>query len=439
MKSLFSIVLSGFLLVPLWPAAAAEPEQPKKAAVAKAPAEAAPPLEDLVAEALAQNPEIKASEAQWRMFVEQTRQAGVFADPMLMLGINNGLVSKPLDFKQDEMTSKVIGLSQEVPFFGKRALAKESARLEAKSWESRYQERKLELTAMVKETYARIFFIDRALDIVERNIRILDDVIRAAETRYTVGQGIQQDVLKAQVERSKMVDMQITLQQQRRTLTATMNRLLYRPAGTAVGEIPELQAPAVGLSAEDLESLAERNRPLIQGLTAQVDKGKTERDLAKKEFYPDFNFSLEYMLRESTPEGEGLDMYSAGVTLNLPVRRDRRHARVAETEAQIRMAQAELNNLRNTIHTGIADFMAQLERGQRQISLYRTGIIPQATRSFEAARAAYQNNQVDFLSMLDSLLTLFNYERDYYDVLSDYRMNLARLEALVGHGLPVEK
>lgn len=395
----------------------------------------APPVEELVAQALQANPELDASEARWRMFVQQARQAGTFDDPMLMLGINNALIRDPLDFRREEMTSKVIGISQSVPFFGKRSLAREAAEQGALSVQAEHEERRLELAAMVKESYARLFFIEQALDVVGRNLRVMSDVIGATESRYGVGQAVQQDVLKAQLERSRMLDVQIALQQQRRSQEAALNRLLFRPAATPVGRIGALAVEPVAVDAEELTRIAEQNRPLLAGLAAREAQGRREEQLARRDFYPDFTFSLEYMQREEAMESEGYDMYSASVSFNLPVQRQRRHAMVGEAQAAQRMAQAEREALRNDIRAGIADLLAQMERSRQLIGLYRDGIIPQASRSFEAGRIAYQNNQVDFSAMLESQLMLFNYERDYFEAVADYRMSLARLEALIGRDL----
>jgi outer membrane protein TolC len=403
--------------------------------IAQAQEDAKTNLDELVAEALKNNPEIDASEAQWEMFVQKARQAGTFEDPMLMLGINNGLVRDPLNFSRDEMTSKTIGISQMVPFFGKRALSREAAEKDALSARARYGERKLELAAMVKETYAGLYAVDRALEIIERSLRVMDDITRYTESRYGVGTGMQQDVLRAQVERSRMLDMQIGLRQQRRSLQATMNRLLFRQAGTPLKTVSELEAPPVTLSAEELTAKAEKSRPQLAGLAAQVAKGKLEERLAKKEYYPDFTFSLEYMQREEAMESPGFDMYAASVSFNLPIQRQRRQAMAAEARAQSRMAMAEERDLQNTIRNGIDDLLGRLDRSAKLIELYRTGIIPQATRSFESAQIAYGNNQADLEMMLESLLTLFRYEREYYEMLADYRMSLARLEALVGTSL----
>jgi len=399
-------------------------------------AEPSDSLDALVAQALAGNPEIKASEARWQAFSERVRQAGTFEDPMLMLKIQNALVRDPLAFDRDVMTAKVIGVSQMLPFFGKRALQREGAERAAEGERWSLEERKLELRRMVKETWYQLYFVDRSLEIVEKNIGILDDLTRFTETMYGVGQGLQQDVLKAQVERSKMEDMRISLRQKRRSLEATLNTLLYRPAGTAVATIVELNLTPVDFEEAELERLAAENRPQIRALAAQVEKAQISRKLGKREFYPDFTVSLEYMQRDPAMGEKGFDMYGAGVTFNLPVQRQRRHAMVAEAESETRMAQEELNMLRNQIRFGIADALARLERSRKLAELYRGGIIPQAGHSLEASMAAYRVGKADFMNVLDSQMALFNFEREYYDAVAEHQMQLAQLEGVVGVELP---
>jgi len=405
----------------------------------RAPAEDAKPSEDLpklVEAAIANNPEVKASEARWEMFRNRVAQVGALDDPMLMLKLQNFLVRDPFNSRRDPMSQRVIGISQQLPFWGKRDLKAEVAAKEAEALKWQVEERKLELARMVKETYYQIFVTDKELEIVEKNIRIMDDFIALAETKYSVGQGAQQDVFKAQVERSKMYDMKITLEQRRKSLQATLNTLLYRPAETPVGKVADFELKPFNWSPEQLRTMAGENRPMLRSLRAQIEKGEAGHHLAEKEFFPDVNLSLEYMQRDPTSEMEvGYDMYSAGLTFNLPIQRERRHAMVRESTAEIAMATAELNTLYNGINLGIADSLAQLERREKLTKLYRSGIIPQAEQSLESATIGYRVNKVDFLTLLDSRLTLFNYERDYYDSMAEYQMRLAQLEALVGREL----
>jgi outer membrane protein TolC len=271
--------------------------------------------------------------------------------------------------------------------------------------------------------------------VVDKNIRILDDFITLAETKYSVSQGVQQDIFKAQVERSKMLDMRITLEQQRKSQQANLNALLYRPADTPVGSIPEAAIQPVTLTSEQLRNIAGEHRPLLKSYRALIEKGSAGQQLAKKESYPDFNVSLEYGQRNPAMGEAGLDMYSLGVTFNLPIQRERRRAMVAEATSETKMAAEELNGLKNSINSGISDLLAQLERRKKLAELYRTGIIPQAEQSLESATIGYRVNKVDFLTLLDNRLTLFNYEREYYDSIADYEMKRAQLEALVGKEL----
>lgn len=393
-------------------------------------------LQTLISGALANNPELKGSEARWQMFASRVKQARSFDDPMLMLKIQNGIFTDPFNFRKDPMTQKVIGISQQLPFWGKRDLKGEVAAKEAESYKWQVEERKLELRRMVAETYYQIYFTDKSLAIVDKNLKILGDFVTLAETKYSVGQGAQQDVFKAQVEQSKLLDMRITLEQQRKSLQASLNALLYRPAETPVGAIPDFDIKTLIQSPEELRNIAYENRPMLKSLNALIEKGKAGHKLAEKEVYPDLNVSFEYMQRERFEGSSGDDMYSLGLTFNLPLQRERRRAKVAESSSEITMATEELNVLKNSINSGISDLLAQLERRRKLAELYRTGIIPQSGQSLESATIGYRVNKVDFLNLLDSRMTLFNYERELYDSLAEYQMKMAQLEALVGKELP---
>jgi outer membrane protein, heavy metal efflux system len=391
-------------------------------------------LAELIDKAVSDNPEVKASEARWRMFKSKIVQARSLEDPMLMLKLQNGMVKDPLNF-EDPMTQKVIGITQQLPFFGKRDLKAEVARREADSYKWQVEERKLELRRMVTETYYQIYTVDHQKEILQRNIAIMDLFINLAETKYAVGQGAQQDIFKAQVERSRMLEMGINLDQQRKTLQANLNALLYRPADTPVGKVHDPELKQVKLTAAELTEMAFENRPLLKSLKSQIEKGRASQRLARSEIYPDFNVSFEYMQRDKSEMSTGDDMYSLGVTFNLPIQAQRRQAMVAEASSEVNMAAEELNAAKNTIESGIADLLAQLERRKKLVDLYKTGIIPQAQQSLESATIGYRVNKADFLMLQDNRLTLYNFEHELYDSMADYMMRLAQLEALVGQPL----
>ena len=398
------------------------------------PAEQLPALIDT---ALKNNPELKSSQARWRMFANKARQASSLEDPMFMFKLQNLVAREPFSFGgSDPQTAKVIGISQQIPFWGKRALKQEIADYEGESYHWSNEERKLELARMVKETYYQIWAVDKSLAIIDKNLKIMSDFVTIAESKYSVGQGVQQDLYKAGLEKSRMLDMQITLRQQRKSLEANLNYLLYRPAGTPVATIADFSLPQVPLTFDQLNQTAHDHRPQIKSLISLANKGQASHRLARKEFYPDFNLSFEYMFREAVSNemanDPGYNMFTLGVTFNLPFQQERRRAMLAESSSETDMAVEELNVLKNTISYTINDSLAQLERRRKLVELYQGGIIPQAEQSLESAVISYRVNKVDFLTLLDGRLTLFNYERELYESQAEYMMQLARLEAAVG-------
>lgn len=400
------------------------------------------PAEDvmhLVETALANNPELKSSQARWQMFASKAKQASRLEDPMFMFKLQNMLAREPFVFNKDPQSAKVIGISQQLPFWGKRDIKQEVANLEAESYKWIIEERKLELSRMVKETYYQIWAVDKYMEIVGRNLRILADFVTIAESKYSVGQGVQQDIYKANLEKSKLLDMQITLKQQRKSLEANENYLLYRPGNTPVGTVADFVLPQLSLSAEQLNQIALETRPQIKSLVNLTSKGEASHRLAQKEFYPDFNLSFEYMFKEAiTTEmstDPGYNMFTLGVTFNLPFQQEKRHAMIAESTSETTMITEELNGLKNTISYSINDTLAQLERRWKLVELYKSGIIPQAEQSLESAVISYRVSKVDFLTLLDGRMNLFTYERELYESQAEYMMGVARLEAVVGKGV----
>ena len=420
-----SLLITGILLLValagLTPAPAGAAEQPSTQ------------LDKLVAQALKANPDLKAAEARWHMYERKVIPAKTLDDPMLSVDFSN----YPIDsFSGDEtpMTGKDLKLSQKFPFPGKLAAKGQMADQQALWYKGGYEDLKLRLVKKVKDAYYRLFFLDRAIAITKKNISILDDFIRLTETRYKVGKGLQSDVLKAQVERSKLVDRLFTLKQRRVTALADLNTLLDRPTATPVTPAEEMSMTPVTVPLDTLKRESEKGRPLFAAYNALVDRFKAQRRLAKLDYWPDVNVWAGYRQRESVQgdPAEGTDFASVGVTVNLPIWREKRHEQVAEAESGTRMALHRYNDFRTKVYFSLQDAYAQMEKNRDLVSLYKTGIIPQANQTYQADLSAYQVDKVDFLTLLDSLLTVYRYQIDYYQVLSDYQQNVAALAASSG-------
>jgi outer membrane protein TolC len=390
-------------------------------------------LDALVKEAIAANPDLQAARERWEMFEHKIVPAQTLDDPRLGFAFSN----YPVDsLKDDEtpMTGKDIQLSQMFPFPGKLGAKGEMAEQQALWYKGAWEDGKLQLAQKVKDAWYRLYYQDKAIAITQQNVDILDDFIRLTETRYEVGTGLQQDVLKAQVERSKLMDRLFTLRQQRFTVLADLNTLLSRPSTSPMNPAEALDMTPVEPSLEALQELSRQKRPLYGSYQSLIDRFESQRKLARLDYNPDFNVWAGYRLREEV-DGDpvpGTDFVSAGVSINLPIWRQKRSEAVAEAESGIRMARRQYDDFRNRVHFTISDAYAQMEKNRDLTALFKTGIIPQAQQTFEASLAAYQVGDVDFLNLLDSLLTLYRYEIDYHRVLADYQRNVAQLEAAAG-------
>ena len=390
-------------------------------------------LPSLIEEALANNPSLHALRYRWKAEEARIPQAGALMDPMLKFELSNVPLSD-FDFDSTPMSGRQLMLSQKLPYPGKLAAKERMAQHSASAAEESYLDREVVIVNMVKQAYFSLAFLDQAIAITEKNEELLRDFVRIAETKYSVGRGLQQDVLKAQVTLSGLKDKLITLRQKRRQAEARLNTTLNRLPQSPVGRPgPIVQTPFT-YDVEDLQHVVMKYRPRLQALQAQIQKWQAAEMLARKEYRPDFAVNLGYRQRDFDRDPvKGSDFLSLGVTLNLPIYRDRKQAQqVKEMQARKAMAKAQYEAEKQQIFLEVQDLILEIQAHGEEAALFRTTIVPQADQSLSSALAGYQVDKVDFLTLLNNQVTLFNFEIAHYRHLAEYKKALARLEATVG-------
>jgi outer membrane protein TolC len=388
-------------------------------------------VEQLVDEALQNNPEISAVKIKWEVFKEKIPQSYALEDPMFGFGIVN--LPTNFSFKDEDMTMKEFSISQKFPFPGKRPLMKEMASKEAEAVSAEIQGKVHQIIKDVKTAYYDLSHNYRTTEVTQRNKRILEDFAKIAETRYAVGEGIQQDVFKAHVEVSRMVDDLIMLGQRKRALEAKLNALLNRPPETPVNEPEEVVLGKFPFTIEGLQKMALEMNPTLKGMKKMIEAKEKAYVLAKREYYPDFNFKFAYGQRDNSPDMKRRDMLSGMMELNIPIYfKSKQDRKVAETKADILAAEAQYRAMKNEVLFMITDMASMIQRGERQIELYKTGILPQTSLQINSALSAYRVNKADFMTLLDSQMTLYKYELEYHQALTEYEKNVASLGAAIG-------
>ena len=388
-------------------------------------------LDQLVEEALQNNPEILAAKKRGEVFMEKVPQSWALEDPMLGLGVVN--LPTNFSFRDEDMTMKEISISQKFPFPGKRPLMREMAEKEADAVSTDIEDKTNRITKEVKTVYFEISHVYRAKEVTQRNKQIFETLAKIAETRYATGEGIQQDVLKAHVEISRMADELIMLDQKRVALEAKLYSLLNRTESVSMGEPEELIFRSFPFTLEELQKTALDSNPTLKAMKTMIEAKEKAHGLAKLDYYPDFTFKFAYGQRDNSPEMNRRDMLSGMVEMNIPIFYESKQShKVAETLADIQTFQAQYRAMKNEVFYMIASMASMLQRTERQLELYKTGIIPQAGMQVKSALSAYTVNKIDFMALLDSQMTLYRYELEYHEALTEYEKNLSGLEAAVG-------
>jgi len=391
-------------------------------------------LDLLIEEALQNNPEILASKKRSEIYREKIPQASALEDPMFGFGI----LSLPTNFsfRDEDMTMKEFSISQKFPFPGKRPLMKEMAAKEAESISTETEERSNRIIKEVKAVYYELVYLSHSIEITQKNKEILENFVKITETQYGLGMGIQQDLLKAHVEVSKMVDELIMFAQKKKALEAKLRALLNRPPDTPIGEPDKIALKKVSIPIEGLQKMVLDFNPSLKGMKKMIEAKEKAYALARREYYPDFNFRFAYGQRDNGPEMKRRDVLSGMMEINIPLfYKSKQDRKVAETKADIQNSEAQYQAMKNELLFMVSDMASMIQRIERQLELYQTGIIPQASLQIHSAMSAYRVNKADFMTLLDSQMTLYRYELEYHQAFAEHGKNVANLEWLIGRRL----
>lgn len=390
-----------------------------------------------VAKAVRDSPSLAEMRTRYEALSEVPSQAGSLPDPM----VNIGAANFPLDTfnrAQEPMTQLKFGVSQAFPFPGKLALKEEAAEHDAKAAEHSVDEARLQLIRKVKNKWWQLYYVDRALETVKQNQTLLEQFIKVAKTKYETGKGLQQDVLLAQLELSKLLDREIQLDGIRRQQAIQLNILMDETPEASVTLPEEVGRGLPDLASESaLYEQAEGARPLLRQLETNIEAAQSRLDLAKREYYPDFTVGMTYGNRTGMNPmprgGDRADFFSVVVGVKVPLYAGRKQSRaVVQRGLDVQTRRFALQDEWGLVRGAIAAAVTDYERATQQLLLFEKGIVPQAQQTVKSMLAGYQVSEVDFLNLVRSQITLFNYELQYWKALSDAKQALAQLEAAVG-------
>ncbi|ALP52261.1 hypothetical protein Tel_03380 [Candidatus Tenderia electrophaga] len=385
-------------------------------------------LPEALRQGLAQSPGLAASRAMALAARARVPQAGSLPDPRLNIGLAN-LPSDSFSLSQDPMSQIQVGISQALPFPGKRGLEEEVAEYHAEAARQGSDEARLALLRDIKQAWWGLFYFDRALETNANNRGLFEQQLETAQTRYTVGRGEQHDILLAQLELARLDDERLQLQQARGETEILLNRLLNRPPETAI-HLPEQSAAALPLLSDmaQLQAVALNQRPDLFAAQARLEAARAQRALSARDQYPDFTLGAIYGRRDGRQ-----DLASIQFSMSLPLYAGRKQSKAEDQrQAELIAAQEQLRDLHSRVSAAVASAVLRYRRARDQVTLFEQAILPQARQTVEAMLAGYQVNKTAFINLVQAQADLYDYETRYWRVYSAAHQALAELAAAIG-------
>lgn len=387
-------------------------------------------LEVLIREAESNNPQILAAKHAWRAATQAPSQASTLPDPQFT--VQQLAVGNPLPFAgytTSDFAYIGFGVSQDLPYPGKLRLRGEAAKLEANTEADRVESVRRTVIEQLKAAYFQLAYELEELTLLERDGKLLDQVAKVAEANYRVGKGNEQDVLKAQLEKTKLLATIEMHHQEHFSLQAKLKQLLNRPLGGPEVIPEQLTETAIRVSVDDLLARMRAQNPDIRGQQQLIQNKSVQLEIAHKDFYPDF--TVQYMWQHTAAQYR--DYYMLTVGARIPIHRSRKQwPEVEQAVEELHRSRRDYEALVQQTCFDIRDQYLKAETAERILNIYRQALIPQAANTFKAGLAAYEANKEDFEALLNSFLDVLRVDEEYWRNLLDHELAVAGLEQITG-------
>lgn len=326
-------------------------------------------------------------------------------------------------------------VEQQIPFPGKRELRGQVAELRAEvsRWEANALAEQVE--RQVRSIYYALYRLQEQTELVRRFQERLTDFESAAATRYEVGEGPQQAILRLQVAENRLDQQLADLAGTRATYLARLYPLTGLPASALEGA---LVAPPPEIRAAPIDS-AWVQRSAARSARARLEQAERAVELARRAFLPDFSIHLTYFdIAESDvpPSSDGRDALGIGLGVKVPLWRAPLESRLEEAQLRAAAARARNEDLRRSIAMELDAAESRLDAQQEQLTRYVDVLIPQAEATLEATRSAYGTGRSSYLDLLDAERALFELQMAYETTLASFLQTLADFDYAAGRFAP---
>jgi outer membrane protein, heavy metal efflux system len=386
------------------------------------------PLSQLLAEAGANNPQISAADHGARAARQMAPQVTTLPDPKFTYQQLSVGSPKPFaGYTNSDFAYIGVGASQELPYPGKLRSRGDVAERDADTKQAEIEVTKTGIADAVKADYLQLAYLQQTLGILRQNESVLDQLIQDATAHYQVGQGMQQDVLQAQVNRTKIVKEITMHHQEMAQIQAHLKGLLNRDQESPDIVTEDLIATPLQRTSDELLAMVRQNNPQIQVDASSIRTQDAQLASAKREGKPDFEVGYIYQ----NTDQKYRDYYMFTLDVRIP-RKKRVNAEIAEATEKRSESQQTLNAHLQQQLAEVREGYVKAASDEELLKEYREGLIPQSDAAYRATLSAYASNREEFVRVLSYFTDLLSLKLEYAQTLVDHEATLAHLETLTG-------
>lgn len=433
-KYTLTILFSAFIFLQSIPASAQSPATEGMPDIQAAHSEIKE-LTSYLVDAARNNDDLYAAFYNWKAALQREASVSGLPDPRFSFA----WFIQPVETRTGPQEFKY-GLSQTLPWFGKLGLKGEQALRDADIKKARFDNLKLKIFTEVKKTYYDYAYLAQAIRITRENIGLMKYLESVARTRYSTGAGAYDGVIKTQVELGKLEERLSSLEERKGPTVAKLLAAMNSADDQKLPFPESIPVMEIGMSSDELKEEFKAGNPRLKELDHSVDREKISVELAKKDYYPDFTFGVEYIQtgdsRSPNVTNADRDPIVTGMSVNLPIWMNKQDAQLSEAENKVKSASRKRAGLERNLTADLELEIYKYQDAIRKVSLYRDSLTPKAEQSLAVSIEAFQSGTATSGDLIDAERTLIEFQLAYYQALAEQAKRVATIEYLVGREIP---
>ncbi len=351
-----------------------------------------------------------------------------WSNPELELNAEDWPVSGGRGFSDAKQT---VGIAQTLPYPGKKSLDKQIGGAGVKLSEAEFALRRTELVRDVKAGFFRVLASERLVGVSTQLVAVAESSAATARKRVDAGAAAYQEQLRAEVQweqaRTELADFQRELATARRVFAALLGRPDLEDASLS-GALAE--APDAALMLTGADGLLAQH-PSTAASQANLDQAELAQRRTRLDPYPDVKVGVSGGRIGETDQS----IIQLGFSIPLPIW-DRGKGRQQEAEANVRVAEAELQVVRQQLQREWANARQRYRTAVEQVGNYRERILPKTEAALRLVRTGFEEGKFGFIDLVDTQRTAAESRLAYQRKLLEMNLAQAELEALLRPQLP---